>query len=184
MEKLLGAFFGFFFAILAVVLVIYILQAIFLNKFHKLVYVKGTVAAWFPISNLYVLGKLTFNKTVGWILVVISLLSSEITTTVNGVEKSYSLMPDALSSIFSIGIFALYIYAIVKYFNVKKANSILNIDVSNVNMQQSNQSVQPNVVVNNQEQSTISGESNLNVNQNIDNSVNSIDSNNNNSIQL
>lgn len=75
-------------------------------------------------------------------------------------------MPDFLSSIFGIGILALYIYAIVKYNDVKKKNnSVLYQQSGNIQ-----QPVQP--VVENQ---PVVNES---FNQNIDNSVSSINSNN------
>lgn len=75
-------------------------------------------------------------------------------------------MPVFLSSIFDIGILALYIYAIVKYNNVKKKNnSVLYQQSGNIQ-----QPVQP--VVENQ---PVVNES---FNQNIDNSVSSINSNN------
>ena len=62
---------------LAIVIAIYIATAIFLNKFNKLVYGKGTAKAWIPIANIYLLGKLTVNKFVGWILVACIFFNSK-----------------------------------------------------------------------------------------------------------
>ena len=110
---------------------IYIVQAIFLNKFNKLVNGKGTALAWIPICNIYLLGKLTINKLVGWILVICVFLTGSYTVTINGVETTHTILPDGISSIFSklysIVVLALFIYAIVKYSKLKN-NSNTNVD--------------------------------------------------------
>ena len=49
----------------------WIFLGIFLNKYSKLKTGKGTAIAWIPVINVYVLGKLAFNKIVGWLLVVL-----------------------------------------------------------------------------------------------------------------
>lgn len=124
MESLLGAMAGFLIVILLVVLAIYIASAIFLNKFNKLVYGKGTPMCWIPIANIYLLGKLTVNKVVGWILVACVLLTGEYTTTINGVETVHNILPESISSVVStlygIAVLGLFIYAIVKYNKIKK----------------------------------------------------------------
>ena len=112
---------------LILLLVIYIAQAVFLNKFNKLVYGKGTAMAWIPIFNIYLLGKLTFNKLVGWILVICSFLTTKTTTTVNGVVTSeFTILPQNIIPIFqavySVIIIVLFIYAIIKYFKIKRTN--------------------------------------------------------------
>lgn len=123
MSDVVGGILGFAVAVLVVavviILIVYVVLGIFLTKFHKLLYGKGSVCAWIPIANTYLLGKLTFNKTVGWILVVATFLTSEITTTVNGVSNKFSVIPQG-STIFFIVRFALFIYAIIKYGKIKK----------------------------------------------------------------
>ena len=100
--------------------------AIFLNKFNKLVYGKGTALAWIPICNVYLLGKLTVNKLVGWILVVCVFLTGSYTTTVNEVTTVHTILPENISSvvstIYGLATFVLLIYAIVKYNKLKKAS--------------------------------------------------------------
>ena len=113
------------FAILVVVLfavfvIVYVSIAIFLNKFNKLVYGKSTALAWIPICNIYLLGKLTINKLVGWILVILMILSSNLSVGGNQV----TIIPENIKSIMipAMGIieFILLIYAIVKYNKMKK----------------------------------------------------------------
>ncbi len=124
MGDLLGALLIFAAGILVLALIIYILIAIFLNKLNKLIYGKGTAMAWIPIANVYLLGKLTVNKLVGWLLIICFFSTGTVTTTVNGVETTNSILPEKIrwlvSSALSIGIFVLFIYAIVKYIRLKK----------------------------------------------------------------
>lgn len=82
--------------------------------------------AWIPIANIYLLGKLTFNKVVGWILILIYILNGNYTITFNCIEKSFSLLPENISSIVyiihSLIVFSLFIFAIIKYNDLKKNN--------------------------------------------------------------
>ncbi len=114
-------------AIFVIILAIgfYIAEAIILNSLNKKMYGKGTALAWIPICNIYLLGKLTINKIVGWVLVALSFLTAEFTMTINGLERTYSILPDGISSfvksIYNIGVFGLFIYAIVKNVQLKKS---------------------------------------------------------------
>lgn len=123
-EKILGEMMVFAAVILLVVIVIYIASAIFLNKFNKLLYGKGTPMCWIPVANIYLLGKLTVNKFVGWILVICIFLTGETTTTINGVETTSSFLPESINSvvqiIYNIVVLLLFIYAIIKYNVLKK----------------------------------------------------------------
>lgn len=124
MENLISMMLGFALLFLLIIIVVYLIESILLNKLNKIMYGKGTLMAWLPIFNIYLLGKLTINKTFGWILVACVFLTSEYTTTINGVEKSYSILPgnisSVVSSIYLITVFVLFIYAIVKYNKLKK----------------------------------------------------------------
>lgn len=119
MELLLGL--GVF--MLLVVIIIYIAVAIFLNNFNKVVNGKGTALAWIPICNIYLLGKLTFNKMVGWILVACCFATGTFTVTINDVEKVYRLFPESIaptvSNIYSLATFIILIIGIVKYNKLK-----------------------------------------------------------------
>lgn len=74
--------------------------------------------AWIPIANIYLLGKLTINKIVGWLLVICMLLSGL------QVNENY-LLPEKLipivSIIYTIVVIVLFIYAIVKYCKIKNS---------------------------------------------------------------
>ena len=63
-----GLLLGVLLAIVEVVILIYILVGILLNKLNKVMYGKGTALAFIPFCNVYLLGKLTINKIVGWVL--------------------------------------------------------------------------------------------------------------------
>lgn len=127
MESLLGALAVFGIFIIIIVIAIYVAQAIFLNKFNKLVNGKGTALAWIPVCNVYLLGKLTVNKLVGWILVICVFLTGTYTTTINGVETSHTILPEGISSfvstVYGLAVFGLFIYAIVKYNQIKKSGN-------------------------------------------------------------
>ena len=103
---------------------LYIALAIVLNSLNKKMYGKGTALAWIPICNTYLLGKLTINKIMGWILIALMFLTVEFTTTINGLERTYTILPDGINSfvkgIYNIGVFGLFIYAIVKNVQLKK----------------------------------------------------------------
>lgn len=120
-----------FFVITLIVIVVvggacYIALGIFLNKLNKLMYGKGTPMAWIPVINIYLLGKLTISKVVGWLLVLCIFATGTVTTTINGVETTKTILPEDLNSILSkvypIVILGLTIYAIVKYISLKKSS--------------------------------------------------------------
>ena len=68
MGFLLGAGIGMLLLVLAVVLALYIVMGIYLNKLNEIKYGKKTCFAWIPILNFYLLGKLGANKFVGWVM--------------------------------------------------------------------------------------------------------------------
>ena len=110
------------FVILAIILAIYIIVGIFLNKFNKLLYGYGTALAFIPIGNVYLMGKLAFNKAVGYILIGlqfgIPLTNSIIKYSTRGeVAASFLSLLSSLTGIFNL---VCLIVAIVKYNNIKK----------------------------------------------------------------
>lgn len=115
-----------------VLIIIYIILGIYLNKLNYILYGKKTPMAWIPIVNIYLLGKLTFNKIVGWILIGCMFLQSETTVTINGVSKTSSFLPENIkepfSKVFSIVCVLLIIYSIIKYYKLKGMNTNTNIN--------------------------------------------------------
>ena len=124
LSGLLGAMIGFVVFMLIFVIAIYVVEGIFLTKLNKLMYGKGTALAWIPIANSYLLGKLTVNNIVGWTLVICTFLTMNFSTTINGIKKTTSILPysirNTVSNILSIVQLGLLVYAIIKYFKLKK----------------------------------------------------------------
>ena len=105
-------------AILAILL--YILMGIVLTKLGKLKKEKGLWRSWVPILNLYLLGKLTINKYVGIVLVVLSFITGSSSITVGNVKVGTNLLsflPSTISNIisllFSLSVIALLIYSVI-----------------------------------------------------------------------
>lgn len=105
---------------------IYIACSKFLSNLNKLIYGKGTILAWLPFTSIYLMGKLAFNNLVGWGLLVICILSSSYTVTVNGVETVQTIAPASiqgpLSKIYPLLNFGVFVYCIIKYNKLKKSS--------------------------------------------------------------
>ncbi len=130
LETIIASSIAYVLIFFAVLIVIYILFGIFLNKLNKLVYGKGTPMAFIPFVNIYLLGKLAVNKLVGYILVILVILNSEFSITINNETSAAAILPEdirnVVSIIYSVLVLGLFIYAIVKYFKLKKANTSSN----------------------------------------------------------
>ena len=128
LESFLKTFLIFAIIILVLGLIFYIMVGIFLNKFNRLITGKGTPLAFIPICNIYLLGKLTVSKLVGWLLVIGLFLSGSITTTINGVSTTKSILPGMLGTIYSkvygIIILILFIYALYQFIVLKRSEKI------------------------------------------------------------
>ena len=116
---------GIMIVVLLAVAVIWAAISMFLNKLHKLMYGKGTIFAWLPLFQVYLLGKLTINKSVGWGLVLCSFVFSTSTSTLNGVTVDssfikYAPLRNLLSTALTYAEIGLLIYAIIKYMKLKK----------------------------------------------------------------
>ncbi len=137
-------------ALLLVALVIYIIMGITLFKFNKLKFGKGTALAWIPICNIYLMGKLTINKLVGWILVVGMFATGTSTVTINGDATTYSFLPQsiapAFNTLYGIFTFIIFIMMLVKYFSLKKEKKNEN-NAQPVMEQPITQTVEPQPVV-------------------------------------
>ena len=107
---MLVAFTGLLIGMLFISLIIYICVSIFLNKYNKLKYGKGTFMAWVPVFQVYLTAKLAVNKVVAWILLGVGLLGLVLADPA-GV---------AATAIYNLVNFILFIVCIVKYFKLKK----------------------------------------------------------------
>ncbi|MEG2992812.1 MAG: hypothetical protein RR847_00815 [Bacilli bacterium] len=127
----------------AIIIGSYIAIAIVLTKLNRKMFGKGSVMAWLPIANMYLLGKLTINKIVGWVLVFTWLLSTNFHYVANGVKLNYSILPRGIAFcvavFYNIAVFGLFIYAIIKYLNLKKIDKEIKLtNDENQNSMQNN----------------------------------------------
>ena len=115
---------GLMLLLLGSLITIYIVCSKFLSNFNKLKYGKGTILAWLPFTSIYLMGKLAFNELAGWSLLVICILSSSYTVTVNGVETVQTIAPASiqgpLSKIYPLLNLGVFVYCIFKYNKLKK----------------------------------------------------------------
>ena len=115
---------GLILLLLGSLIAIYIVCSKFLSNFNKLKYGKGTILAWLPFTSIYLMGKLAFNELAGWSLLVICILSSSYTVTVNGVETVQTIAPASiqgpLSKIYPLLNLGILVYCIFKYNKLKK----------------------------------------------------------------
>ena len=142
---------GLILLLLGSLITIYIVCSKFLSNFNKLKYGKGTILAWLPFTSIYLMGKLAFNELAGWGLLVICILSSSYTVTVNGVETVQTIAPASiqgpLSKIYPLLNLGILVYCIFKYNKLKKysvspmKNTFVEKNLQPV--QQNIQSVQP-----------------------------------------
>lgn len=144
---------GLILLLLGSLITIYIVCSKFLSNFNKLKYGKGTILAWLPFTSIYLMGKLAFNELAGWGLLVICILSSSYTVTVNGVETVQTIAPASiqgpLSKIYPLLNLGILVYCIFKYNKLKKygvppmKNTFLEKNLQPVQSQPMVQPVQP-----------------------------------------
>ncbi|MCI5521509.1 MAG: hypothetical protein MR411_02710 [Tenericutes bacterium] len=147
---------GIMLLLLGSLITIYIVCSKFLSNFNKLKYGKGTILAWLPFTSIYLMGKLAFNELVGWGLLVICILSSSYTVTVNGVETVQTIAPVSiqgpLSKIYPLLNLGVFVYCIIKYNKLKKygvppmKNTFVEKKLQPVQSQPMEQVVQPQPV--------------------------------------
>lgn len=123
-DQTLGIMAGILLLILVIAIAFYVTAGIVLFKLNRIIYGTGTPMAWIPFCNIYLLGKLTFNKCVGWILIILGLFSSTFQFTINGQNViSGTILPSDIIPIISTGysivVIILFIYAIVKYIRLR-----------------------------------------------------------------
>ena len=150
MEGIFQMLLGFALIALVIGIVLYIVEAIFLNKYNKLVTGKGTVLAWIPFYfQSYLLGKLAFNKAVGWGLVAAEFATAKVK--IGNIDvtliKNESLR-GTIGTIYTLVTICILIYAFVKYKNLKKSvvlNNNMVADGTNISAQAiPNTNVNPN----------------------------------------
>lgn len=97
---------------LLVIILEFVIIGLFLNKYNKLLYEEGTILAFIPLAQTYLLGKLAFNKLIGIIMVAINILPY-----LSIKNNEYILKIREFSG---AARFFILIYAIIKYNRIKK----------------------------------------------------------------
>lgn len=124
MDQFIGILLGILIIILVVAMAFYATTGIILFKLNTIMYGKGTPMAWIPFCNMYLLGKLTVNKWMGWLLVILGLISTSFQIDImgNNVIRGTFLPPGIvliISTGYSIIVLILFIYAIIKYLRLR-----------------------------------------------------------------
>lgn len=119
--------FNFLILIIFILLIaLYIGLGFLLTNFHQLLYGRKSILAWFPITNLYLLGELIVSVPVGYALsgsfVLISLLNTFVAD---------NLLINILTLLYVIILLGSVIYLIYKYFNIKKERKNSSTTTSN-----------------------------------------------------
>ena len=175
-----------FFVIFAICLAIYIAVGIFLNKFNKLLYGQGNPLAFIPVGNIYLLGKLSFNKAIGYILIGLNfcLPVSRVVISLSGdhgeVIAAFLSLLSSTSSMLSL---VCLVVAIVKYNNIKKgflSASEVAYQSNQTNLQEAFKNINPNRnnIYNNQPYNNIPN-SNMQYNNVPNQNINNYDNTNN-----
>lgn len=175
MENFLGAILIAFMLGSIIILVTYVAFGIVLNKLNRRIYGYGTPMAWIPLVNLYLLGKLTINKYAGWGIVICLFLTGNYKTEVNGVTKTYAILPTGVREVVlfltNAFILILFVYAIFKYYKLEKQAVInnqmtMNNQVNNQTVINNNQGMPNQATINNlNEANSFNNQNNNNINQ-------------------
>lgn len=123
MQETSSFLYFFLIMLIIVVMICYVALAIFLTNFSKKIEGKPNIMAWIPFSNIYLLGKLTFSKDVGYGLLALLILSCTLTLKIDRMTIILSL-PSVLQMIlgaaFAGAFVAVLIFGIRKYEKLKK----------------------------------------------------------------
>ena len=79
---------------IAIVIILFFITSITLSKYNVKKNGYYSVLAWIPFARLYLLGKFTIHKLFGFLLMIGIILSGKIILDVDGVEKTYSFLPE------------------------------------------------------------------------------------------
>ena len=123
MQETSSFLYFFLIMLIIVVMICYVALAIFLTNFSKKIEGKPNIMAWIPFSNIYLLGKLTFSKDVGYGLLALLILSCTLTLKIDRMTIILSL-PSVLQMIlgaaFAGAFVAVLIFGIRKYEKLNK----------------------------------------------------------------
>lgn len=130
MEAMTGFLYFFIIIIILIVVICYAALAIFLTHFSEKMEGEPSVMAWIPFANIYLLGKLTFNKDTGYGLVALFVLSCTLTLQIDKTTIILSLpgiVQVILGAAFAGAFVAVLIFGIRKYGRLSSKNKENNI---------------------------------------------------------
>lgn len=130
MEAMTGFLYFFIIIIILIVVICYAALAIFLTHFSEKMEGEPSVMAWIPFANIYLLGKLTFNKDTGYGLVALFVLSCTLTLQIDKTTIILSLpgiVQVILGAAFAGAFVAVLIFGIRKYGRLSSKNKESNI---------------------------------------------------------
>ena len=125
MQETSSFLYFFLIMLIIVVMICYVALAIFLTNFSKKIEGKPNIMAWIPFSNIYLLGKLTFSKDVGYGLLALLILSCTLTLKIDRMTiilSLPSLLQMILGAVFAGAFVAVLIFGIRKYDRLKNEN--------------------------------------------------------------
>lgn len=118
----LSSFLYFFVSILILIFVIcHAALAVFLYGFSRKVEGEPNIMSWIPLANIYLLGKLTFNKDTGYILVALLILSCTLTLQIDKTTIVLS-MPGIVQVV--LGAIFAGAFVVVLIFGVRKCTRL------------------------------------------------------------
>ena len=123
MQETSSFLYFFLIMLIIVVMICYVALAILLTNFSKKIEGKPNIMAWIPFSNIYLLGKLTFSKDVGYGLLALLILSCTLTLKIDRMTIILSLpsiLQMILGAAFAGAFVAVLIFGIRKYEKLKK----------------------------------------------------------------
>lgn len=104
-------------------ILIYSVTAVFLNKLNNEMYGKNTWMAWIPGFRAFLLGKLTIHLVMGIILFVSLICTISFSLNIDGVDKTFAILPTNIREPFTIIYISLciilYVCAHIKLSNIR-----------------------------------------------------------------
>ena len=114
MQETSSFLYFFLIMLIIVVMICYVALAIFLTNFSKKIEGKPNIMAWIPFSNIYLLGKLTFSKDVGYGLLALLILSCTLTLKIDRMTIILSL-PSILQMILGAAFAGAFVAVFIFY---------------------------------------------------------------------
>lgn len=121
--------------IFLLVVFLYCIVAVLLNRLNRAMCGKTTCLAWIPVCRTFLLGKLTIHTVVGIILAIGMFLGISITIKTDGIEKVYSILPQNVITpyviTYSAILVALFVYAVIKTKTLEREGKSKEMNIEN-----------------------------------------------------